>query len=417
MRNIYIINMDKVAILIPTYNNYQYLESCLRSILSVDFVAGLFHIYVINNGHKNSCDFVGDHPKITVFNMDHNMGWEGALKYGVENTKEEFILFLNDDTNIPQSSSLWLQKLLNFFHRGKIGAVGPSSNVVMGSQNIFVNEINPIKYVNYLVGFCMLVKRSSLLAVGGIDDTLPGGDDIDLSIRFRTAGYRLICDRTTFVYHHGFKTGERVNGTPDKPMGWNSYEFKEKTDFALIRKHGFRKWYETLYTACTDKDSFFEDTEGDYIRKMNISGKVVELGCGARKTVENAIGVDMIPKGESIDSLKGVKSVADIVCDVSKKLPFDNNSVDFIIARHILEHMIDPFETLSYWNSILKTGGSLIIAVPDEDRIRTIPMNFEHKHAFTKDSLKNLLSKLGFVIKQIVDPENGVSFIIEAIKI
>lgn len=410
--------MDKVAIIIPTYNNYNFLESCLNSILAVDFVAGLFHIYIVNNGHKNSCDFVGNHPKITVFNMGKNMGWEGALKYAVENTKEDYILFLNDDTNIPQSSSLWLQKMLNYFHRDRIGAVGPSSNTVMGSQNIFLKEKNPILYVNYLIGFCMLVSREALNNAGGIDDTLPGGDDLDLSIRLRDKGYKLICDRTTFVFHHGFKTGERIKGAPDRPGGWNSYEFKEKTDFALIRKHGFRKWFEALYGRYNDvTDSFFADAEGEEIRKLNINGKIYEIGVGARKTVPEAIGIDMIEKGKSIDSLNGSVSVADIVADVSKPLPVNDEVADFVICRHILEHMIDPIEALENWSKIIKKGGKIVIAVPDEEKIRTIPMNFEHKHAFTKKSLYMLLERCGFKVDDIIDPENGVSFILVAKKI
>lgn len=245
---------EKVSIIIPTLNNYQYLESCLNSILAVDFVAGLFHIYVVNNGHKESCDFVKGHPKVTLVNTGKNLGWEGGLKAGMKEAKGRYLLFLNDDTYVPQSSSMWLQRMLNYFHDPMVGAVGPSSNVVMGSQNIFLKEPDPIKYVNYLIGFCVMVDREKLEEVGGVDDTLPGGDDIDMSIRLRNKGYKLICDRTTFVFHHGFKTGERVHGVSQKPFGWNSYEFKERTDFALIKKHGFRKWFDTLYKPCETKN-------------------------------------------------------------------------------------------------------------------------------------------------------------------
>jgi len=401
--NIYTTNMkSKVAIIIPTYNNYQYLSSCLNSILSVDFVSNFSHIYVVNNGHKNSCDFIGDNKKITVFQPGENLGWEGGLNYAVERTDEDFVMFLNDDTFIPQSSSHWLVKMLNFFHDEKVGAVGPSSNVVMGNQNIF-NIVNPYQYVNYLIFFCVLIRRKALIDAGGIDESLPGGDDIDLSIRLRKAGYKLVCDKSVFVYHHGFKTGERIHGTPDKPFGWNSYEFKERTDFALIRKHGFRVWYETLFTPCKYQEDKPKDLEGDMIREMKPAGKIIDLGCGSNKTIEDSIGVDIIPKGEKIDSLNNAISVADVVADVSKPLPFDKESIDVIIARHILEHMTDTIEVLKNWKEVLKKKGRLIIAVPDEEIVRSIPMNLEHKHAFTKKSLSTLLEMVGFKVIDVKD--------------
>lgn len=412
---------EKVAIVIPTYNNYNFLVSCIDSILSTDFVAGLFHIYVVNNGHKSSCDFLKNNPKITVFDQVTNLGWEGGLKYGIENTTEDFILFMNDDTYVPVSSSGWLQKMLNHFNRTeKIGIVAPSSNTVMGYQNIFLFDPLPLKYVNYLIFFCALVSRKALTEVGGIDDTLPGGDDIDLSIRMRNKGYSLIADRSIFVYHHGFKTGDRLHGTYDKPFGWNSPEFTERTNFALIRKHGFRKWFETLFIPYKHNqfvNEYILDSEGDIIRGMNLQGKIVELGCGPLKTIKDSIGVDIIGNGKLIDSLTDKISIADIEADVSKPLPFEEESIDVVIGRHIFEHILDPILTLRQWKKVLKVGGKLVLALPNEEINRTIPMNFEHKHAYTQYSIGELLKISGFEVKEIIDPKNHISFIISAIKI
>ncbi len=114
-------------------------------------------------------------------------------------------------------------------------------------QNIFATVPFRVYAARFLIGFCVLVRRSVLDKVGGIDNSLPGGDDLDLSMRLRSAGYKLIVDRDVFVFHHGFKTGNRVYGDVNEPGGWNSYEFLEKTNFALIRKHGFKAWYETMH--------------------------------------------------------------------------------------------------------------------------------------------------------------------------
>lgn len=406
-----------VSIIIPTFNNYDYLSSCLRSLLGYSFTPGLFKVYVINNGHPDSCNFIqSESNAIEVINTGRNLGWEGGLLEGMKHVKGEFILFLNDDTYFPMSSSLWLTKLLNHFHNPKVGAVGPSSNVVMGSQNIFQYEVLPIKKVNYLIGFCMLVRRSALDTVGGIDESLPGGDDLDLSIRLRKADFGLLVDRSVFVYHHGFKTGERVHGTPDKAGGWNSWSFKEKVDGALIRKHGFRAWFETLFK--TPEQIFSqEDAEGNIIRNEDYKGIILDLGCGGRKTYENSIGVDFIAKDEVIDTLHGTKSVADVVADIMRPLPFENDYADVIIARHILEHTLDPIKVVRQWMDKIKPAGYLVIAVPDETKINSIPMNIEHKHAFTPDSLTSVIQANGGVVEKVIDPGNGVSFILFATKI
>jgi hypothetical protein len=125
-----------------------------------------------------------------------------------------------------------------------VAAAGPSSNMVAGPQSTTQQLPEPRYLARYLIGFCLLVRRSALDQVGGIDTTLPGGDDIDLSIRLRAAGYTLVCDRSSFVYHYGFRTGVRVHGDHTRPGGWNSQQMIEATQNALIAKHGAAAFWE-----------------------------------------------------------------------------------------------------------------------------------------------------------------------------
>jgi GT2 family glycosyltransferase/predicted SAM-dependent methyltransferase len=406
-----------VDIIIPTWDNPQYLQAALASLTGNRVTEGLFHIYVVNNGHPKSCDGINS-PQVTVLQAGENLGWEGGLKLGLEHSKAPFVCFFNDDAFIPPSSRLWLNTLLQSFRDERVGAVGPASNVVMGFQNIFAAAPYHRFTTKFLIGFCMLVRRSALDEVGGVDDSLPGGDDLDLSIRLRNAGYKLIVDRDVFVFHHGFKTGERVHGTADKAGGWNSYEFKDATDHALIKKHGLRAWYETMmgaYKLPEENQNVVEEhenIEGEVIAARVSGETILDLGCGPRKTVPNAIGVDMVATDETIDSLGGSPaSVADIQSDVSKPLPFEQGSVDTIIARHILEHLMDPITVMQQWGSVLKAGGKLIVAVPDSARMVSIPMNIEHVHAWDKPAMKTLFETAGFTVTEQLDSGNHVSFI------
>lgn len=406
----------RVNIIIPTYNNPGQLLDCITSILSLYHVEPV-KIIVINNG-SSEIDSDESEDRLQVINAPHNLGWEGGLKLGLEHSKSEFVIFMNDDTFVPVSSAYWLKEMVRNMdgYSPKIGAIGPSSNVVMGKQNIFQDPKMMKFEVSFLIGFCMLIRRSALDEVGGVDDTLPGGDDIDLSIRLRDAGHALIVRKDIFVWHYGFQTGEKVKGGADKPGGWNSRQMGDDTSIALIRKHGLKKWVDTLYPGTFNRpveltsEFINTDKEGELSREYVKGETIVELGCGNKKTVPNAIGVDRIPKGEEIPNLYE-DSVADVVADVEGELPFEENSVDTIIARHILEHCVDLITTLKNWTKILKPGGRLVIAVPDESSEITINLNPEHVHVFTPESMEKLLDSLGLKKIKILAGYNTVSFL------
>lgn len=56
----------------------------------------------------------------------------------------------------------------------------------------------------------------------------------------------------------------------------------------------------------------------------------------------------------------------DIVADVTK-LPFEDNSVDFIYAGHLVEHFYPNTlpDVIKEWKRVLKPGGRLVIVTPD----------------------------------------------------
>jgi predicted SAM-dependent methyltransferase len=83
----------------------------------------------------------------------------------------------------------------------------------------------------------------------------------------------------------------------------------------------------------------------------------LNIGCGRVK----------IPSWVNIDIEPG----ADLVIDVRKKLPFDDNSVDFIYNEHLLEHLTfkEGEKVLTECYRCLKKGGVLRIATPDLDYI------------------------------------------------
>jgi predicted SAM-dependent methyltransferase len=143
--------------------------------------------------------------------------------------------------------------------------------------------------------------------------------------------------------------------------------------------------------------------------KLNLGGNEEFEGGPGSSRLEGFTHVD-------IRALDGV----DIVCDISKYIPVEDNSVDEIRASHVIEHIL-PQEipnTLKEWKRILKTKGLLRVYCPDAEKIassflsrqidivrfselifgaQTYDVNF-HKAAYTNKRLQDLLEKAGFKI-------------------
>jgi SAM-dependent methyltransferase len=72
----------------------------------------------------------------------------------------------------------------------------------------------------------------------------------------------------------------------------------------------------------------------------------------------------------------GVVTPVDIVADAAK-IPLPDESVDFVISSHVLEHLFDPIGALLEWNRVVKRHGIIFMIVPhkertfDKDRDRT----------------------------------------------
>lgn len=401
-----------ISIVIPTFNNPEYLNPCVDSIIKTGILNDLAELKIVNNGKQNIKEVFGWHPAIEVYEPGENLGWEGGLDYAIKRTDTPFLCFQNDDTFLPSVSSLFYQRLLTRFANPNVAAVGPSTTVAAGLQSVYhPNAPRTAIEVAYLIFFTVMVRRSHLEAVGGIDTTLPGGDDLDLSIRFRKAGHHVVLDPAAFIIHHGFKTGTRVRGDSNRDGGWNSPQMTDRTNQYLIRKHGFKDFI-GLWSGLNYEKGNDSDLEGDIVRSLiNGEENVLELGCGGKKTVEKAIGIDRVAKGQPIPHLPGTVSVADIIGNVEDPLPIEPGTQDAIIARHILEHCIDSVGTVNRWKSVLRPGGKLIVAVPNETITASIPLNFEHVHAFTPESLRSLMGACGLREVKSLDSGNGVSFV------
>lgn len=387
--------MRSTAILIPTFNQPQAFEKCIY--LIAKWTKSSYKIYVIDNSVEKYAEPICNRiaPNVKVLKPEKNLGWMGGINLGIKESTEEFVCFLNDDCFPIEFQEEWLQKMLRTFSMSaSIGAVGPVSNEILPFQNIHNSDSQQTIHLSpILSGMCFLTRRSIIEKIGLLDETLPGADDLDYSIRLLNEGYVMAIRRDVFFYHYGSLTGRSIHKN-----FYNSEEQQDGFRHALIRKHGLKNFLKLRGDGVNfniGSIGFGQHTwEKEEMRKWCM-GKGADIGCGAYKTVPDAIGVDLTPKDSygTGGSQLYAKSQADITI-TDLKLPFNDSELDYVVASHVLEHIVDDMAALSEWVRVLKPGGYLIVAVPDEDKVDGLPLDPTHKHTYHEEALKR---KLGYI--------------------
>lgn len=133
-------------------------------------------------------------------------------------------------------------------------------------------------------------------------------------------------------------------------------------------------------------------------------GRVLEVGCGPRKSAPHFIGADLTPGGMkgAVGNAAGRLSQADVAAD-GTALPFGSGLFGTLVARHNLEHYIDLVAVLSEWSRVLEPGGRLIAVVPDEAAYpgRTVELDPTHYHSFDASFCRHLLEALGWQVHRV----------------
>jgi ubiquinone/menaquinone biosynthesis C-methylase UbiE len=144
------------------------------------------------------------------------------------------------------------------------------------------------------------------------------------------------------------------------------------------------------------------------------AGRGIDVGCGYRKTTAECIGVDLLPMGAigKDGVMKGKPSAADVCASGDNLRMFADGELDFVVARHNLEHYVDVFKTLEEWKRVLRPGGVMAIVLPDERHRNTIALDPTHKHAFTPESFVRYPQLIGGLeIVKLVDVVPEWSFL------
>lgn len=102
--------------------------------------------------------------------------------------------------------------------------------------------------------------------------------------------------------------------------------------------------------------------------------KGIELGAAAHNPFNLPGSINVAPADDFEFYKEGqvelCGSYAEIDVDAeAHALPFDDNSQDYVISSHVLEHLPDPVAALTEWWRVVRDGGYIFMIVPQRDAL------------------------------------------------
>ena len=213
----------KASIIIPNWNGRELLERCLPSVIeAVKHDGGGHEIIVIdNNSTDDSVAFIrATYPEIKVIQLPENRGFAEGCNVGVQESKNEIVVLLNNDMVVDKG---FLRPLLNGFVDETVFAV--SSQVFFwdpqkrreetGKTRGFlrlgflqvvhdqVQDDEQIRPVLYAGGGSSAFDKGKFLALGGFDELFKPfyWEDTDLSWRAWKRGWKVLYEPRSIVHH------------------------------------------------------------------------------------------------------------------------------------------------------------------------------------------------------------------------
>ncbi|MGB3480585.1 MAG: mycofactocin biosynthesis glycosyltransferase MftF [Mycobacterium sp.] len=198
-----------VTVVVPVRDNsfgVQRLVSSMRGL----------RIIIVDDGSKcpvQAGDFAGCHCDVQVIRHPVSCGPAAARNTGLAASHTNFVAFLDSDV-VPRRG--WLEALLGHFCDPSVALVAPrivgmsQTDNMVGRYEAIRSSLDlghreapvlPYSTVSYVPSAAIICRRSIVADLGGFDEDMLSGEDVDLCWRLVEAGARLRYEPIALVAH------------------------------------------------------------------------------------------------------------------------------------------------------------------------------------------------------------------------
>ncbi len=238
----------RVAIIVPTHNQAGLVAACLAGI-EATCVGVNYRVLLVDHASDEPealayFDSLGD--RVDRQRQAGDFNFARINNQAVAALPDDFshLLFLNNDVQPIEPG--WLAAMLELAARPDVGAVGarldyPDGHTVQHAgvvvaacglaENLgrfrdtrgdgeldqgYMGSLIATRELSAVTAACLLMRREVFEAVDGFDESLAVGyGDVDLCLRVREAGYRVLyCARARLLHHESMSRGRQLAGDP-----------------------------------------------------------------------------------------------------------------------------------------------------------------------------------------------------------
>ena len=246
-----------ISIVIPNKDHVEDLRRCITSIEKKSTWKNYEIVVVENNSVEQSIrDYYKElesDPKVKIVTYEGGFNYSRINNVGVKETKGEYLLFLNNDTEVISPD--WMEQLLMYAQRKDVGAVGAKlyyadntiqhAGVVIGlgahrsaghthykmpREHLgYMGRLCYAQDVTAVTGACLMVKKSIYEEVDGLDESFTISlNDVDLCLKIREKGYLNIFTPFAELYHYESKTRGMEEGEKLRRYERECAHFRDK---------------------------------------------------------------------------------------------------------------------------------------------------------------------------------------------
>jgi GT2 family glycosyltransferase len=212
-----------VSIVVVTYDNLPLTRACLDSLEQhTDY--GSTEVIVVDNASTDGTPEylqawaqAGERRRV-ILNSE-NRGFAAANNQGLEAARGEYLVLLNNDTEVTPG---WLRTLMTHLRLDRtLGLVGPVTNNIGNEARIRIGYADAAEMrrkarahtlqhlgetfpIRTLAFFCVMLPRRIYEQIGPLDEAYGLGffEDDDYCRRIEQTGWRIECAEDVFIHHH-----------------------------------------------------------------------------------------------------------------------------------------------------------------------------------------------------------------------